>query len=126
MPKEDYEKAISGFIEQLTDKVSTCESRDKLINKISGAYQMGSNERFFTFLEELGLNYGKDEKESIRARNNFTHGGSNVSYEEVLKNTRTMYLLLARVILKLLGYDGQYIDTSVNGYPRKYIDEKIG
>ncbi|MBP3576549.1 MAG: hypothetical protein J6K15_00420 [Lachnospiraceae bacterium] len=126
MDKDAYEEAISEFVEQLEAKLGGCENKDKLLRKILNCYQMGANEKYYTFLDELGLEYGDAEKECIKARNCFTHGDNNDNYEEVIKHTKTMSLLLARSILKLLGYSGMYIDTSVLGYPRKHIDEKIG
>jgi len=126
MDKDAYEEAISEFMEQLEAKLGECKNKEKLLRKISGCYQMGANEKYYTFLDELGLEYGDAESACIRARNSFTHGDNNDNYEEVIKNTKTMSLLLARSILKLLGYSGMYIDTSVLGHPRKHIDEKIG
>ncbi len=126
MDKDAYEEAISEFVEQLEAKLGECENKDKLLRKISNCYQMGANEKYYTFLDELGLEYGDAERQCIKARNSFTHGDNNDNYEEVIKHTKTMSLLLARSILKLLGYSGMYIDTSVLGHPRKHIDEKIG
>ncbi len=126
MDKDAYESAISRFLEQVKDNLGECENRDILINKISNCYQMGANDRYYTFFEELGLEYGDSERKSIKARNSFTHGDKNDDDAEVIKATKTMSLLLARSILKLLGYNGMYIDSSVSGYPRKHIDEKIG
>lgn len=86
---------------------------------------MGVNDRYFIFLDELGLKYGEAETSCIKARNAYTHGDSGKDDLDTLQKTKTMFILLGRIILKLLGYDGEYIDETIPGFPRKMINEAI-
>ncbi len=128
---KSYESIVKDFIVQIEESLVECEYRDKILNKISNAYQIGVNDRYFIFLRELGLEYGDAEKSCIRARNAFTHGDKKVDDFETLQKTRTMFILFGRVILKLLEYDGQYIDETIkgegnHGFASKGINDSIG
>lgn len=120
-----YEKIINDFKLQIGEALEGCEYKTRILNKISNAYQMGANERYFVFLEELGLEYGTAEKNCIKERNSFTHGDNGRDEWDTLQNTRTMFILIGRIILKLLEYDGEYIDETLPGFLRKGINDKI-
>lgn len=120
-----YESIIKEHLEQIQDKLVDCEYKDNILRKISNCYQMGVNERYFIFLDELGLEYGEAEENSIRARNAFTHGDSGMDIEGTLQKTRTMFILFGRILLKLLSYEGEYIDETIPGFCRKKINDKI-
>ena len=126
-----YGEIIKDFLSQLREKMENSKYREKVLNKISSAYQIGVNDRYFIFLEELGLEYGESEKDCIKARNAFTHGDKKIDDFETLQKTRTMFILLGRVILKILGYEGQYIDETLKGekyqeFVCKGINDRIG
>lgn len=116
---KQYKAMLEPVHSLLEDVFQNCEYKDKILQKISNAYQMGVNERFFVFLTELGLEYSKAEKESLKARNSFTHGDNVSDYYETIQKTKTMFILLGRILLKFLGYEGEYIDETILGYPRK-------
>ena len=57
--------------------------------------------------------------------NLFAHGsyaGDNIDYEEHFMTNQVYECILHRVILKLLKYEGNYIDYGVIGYPEKNIN----
>ena len=60
----------------------------------------------------------------MRARNFSVHGsyksGGNDYYKQ-MRTSRIYECLLSRVILKLLDYEGQYVDYGTIGYPQKDI-----
>ena len=126
IPAKQYEAVIGDLKRQVADALGDCEFKENILNKISNAYQMGVNDRYFIFLRELGLEYGSAEEACIRARNAFTHGENGMDDRDTLQKTKTMFLLVGRICLKLLGYSDCYIDETLSGYPRKRIDEKIG
>lgn len=125
MDAAQYEHIINEFKEQIQEKLANCEYQRNIIGKITNAYQMGANDRYFIFLDEIGLEYGDAEKASIKGRNAFTHGDNSDDVDDTLKKTRTMYILLGRIFLKLLEYEGEYIDETLPGFPRKEINKKI-
>jgi len=107
---------------------------DRIFRRILNAYQMGSNEKIdFFFKEEIGLQIGEIEKKTMKYRNKPVHGNS--SKEErykLLEMTYAYQTLVNRAILKILSYDGEYVDyysfldsESKNEYIR-HIDEPIG
>jgi hypothetical protein len=79
------------------------------------------------FFEELGLPVGAGEDAVVRSRNISAHGGKSDRPHQDLVMLGTGYrTLLNRVILKVLGFKGEYIDYSVIGHPARGIDEPIG
>lgn len=125
MNASQYEVLIAEFLEGIEKSLADCEYKSNIMRKISNAYQMGVNDRYFIFLDELGLKYGEAETSCIKARNAYTHGDSGKDNLDTLQKTKTMFILLGRIILKLLGYDGEYIDETILGFPRKMINEAI-
>lgn len=101
------------------------DDRKKLMNKLRGAYSMSGNESLYLFFDRIGLNAGKFERDAIKARNPMAHGGPTIPKDlGKASKLRTAYqTLFARMLLKLLKYDGLYIDYSSVGCPARHIDE---
>ena len=90
---------------------------------------MGVRERFDIFFEEINLQVGDLERKALKERNIMTHGGSNCNDEELQKQllvNGAYFVLLNRVILKIIGYKGDYIDYAAIGCPDKNISEVAG
>jgi len=89
---------------------------------------MGVNEKFDFFFEEIELPIGDGERAAIKGRNAMAHGARYKSGTErqLVSLTRAYETLLHRVLLKLLAYDGEYVDYSVVGWPQRALKEPIG
>jgi hypothetical protein len=91
---------------------------------------MGANDRLRFFFDEIGLPVGEAEWQAVRERNPMAHGASSVfdgtANEKMTKATRVYKTFFHRVVLKLLGYDGFYIDYGVLGHPSRAIDVPSG
>lgn len=46
--------------------------------------------------------------------------------EEMIMLTHAYHTLFHRTLLKLLGYEGMYIDYATLGLPKRHIDEPVG
>ena len=91
---------------------------------------MGVNERFDFFFEEIGLPVGERERKAIKARNRVAHASSGLlnerAYRDMLNSARSYRTLFNRILLKIIGYDGSYIDHSTLGWPERPLDQPIG
>ena len=61
---------------------------------------------------------GKKEKDALKARNFSAHGsfgGDNVDYNEQFMMSQVYECILVRAVLKLLKYEGNYIDYGTLG-----------
>lgn len=124
--KDEYEKKMREVLAEVERIWDGHPYAGRIYNRIAGCYQMGANEQLWLFFEEIGLECGELEKRAWKARNNNAHGqGSAGDVEKEIQNTKVMFLLLARTILKLLGYEGEYIDTAQIGFPRKRLEEAV-
>lgn len=128
--EKDYLNLIKKEKEQLEIKLSSIEGGEIMLNKILGAFRKGPNEKMNIFFSAINIEIGKLEKNSINLRNKMAHGARDYSKDKNIYNDlihSTVYkVLFHRIILKLIGYDGYYIDYSLQGCPSKHIDKKAG
>ncbi len=69
---------------------------------------------------------GKVERQAIKARNTTAHGAASYSDEKIVEllGFQSAYqTLFNRVILKILGFEGKYIDTTAASFVERGIDE---
>jgi hypothetical protein len=79
--------------------------------------------------ETIGLAIGKVEKDALKARNKMAHSSmgeiDDREIAETLRYSQAYETLFNRIFLKLLGYDGDYIDYFTPGYPHRHIAASI-
>ncbi|MBS7787648.1 hypothetical protein KIH23_10095 [Flavobacterium sp. CYK-55] len=129
-----FTKLIKDELESISKKIDTIKLEDPthreiILNKIKGSSQRGANEKLFMMFEILELPVGEIEKEAIKARNKMAHTSfGDISDEEIIKTihlTHAYESLFNRIILKILSYDGDYIDYYTLGFPSRNINEFI-
>lgn len=129
LPKREFDKLIEDGMRIIVSKLQGQKYGDRIIRKISDAYRMTQNEQLAFFFEEIGLNIAEVENEALKGRNVMAHGSSGRSDEELwylIYLTRSYQTLFHRILLKILGYTGNYIDYSTEGWPERHIDEPLG
>jgi hypothetical protein len=134
--KKHYYIEPSEFKETIKDELVAIElklkdnnDRDKIMNKLKGSSQRGSNEKLEMMFEILNLPIDKIERKAIKARNKMAHSSlGDISMDEIketIRLTRAYETLFHRIFLKILCYDGQYIDYYSLGHPKRNINEPI-
>ena len=98
---------------------------------MKGAFQTSAGERTEWFFEEIALRLGDRERAARKARNAPAHGGlggdvSDEKIDDAIWHSNIYKTLFARTVLKLLDYQGEYIDRGTMGFPRRSLDEPIG
>ncbi|PTT01900.1 hypothetical protein DBR11_06290 [Pedobacter sp. HMWF019] len=130
LPQKEYDTLIANEVSSLTAKLSTFDGGEIIINKLKGAFRKGPNEKINFFLSILGLDIEKQEKAAINLRNKMTHGNRNYSNDKTVNEdvvlSRVYHVLFNRIVLKILGYDGYYIDYSIQRSPSKPIKMGAG
>jgi hypothetical protein len=104
-------------------------SRFHILRKMKNCFQMSGNEQLSALFDELGLPIGTQERAAIKARNSPAHGGGAAGDAELTalhRHSATYKVLFERVFLKILGYEGTYIDRSSVGFPLRCLDEPPG
>jgi len=119
--KDDYYKLIKDEIDQIKIKLSSLDGGQIILNKILVAYRKGPNEKMTHFFEVIGIKIDKQEKEALNLRNKVIHGrrdynNDNILYDDLILSWKYL-VLFNRIILSLLGYQGNYIDYSLRGAP---------
>lgn len=72
--------------------------------------RLSINKSFEVFFEEIGMQFSEVELGAIKARNNPVHGNiiDTETYRDLIIYTEVYQILVNRVILTLLGFDGLY------------------
>jgi hypothetical protein len=130
LQREEYKKILGPEFEIIKNRLLSTEYGNRMVSKITRAYEMSQNEMLYSFFDEISLPLGKHENNALRARNKMAHDALRTSSKqeivEAICLTNAYKTFFHRIILKVLGYTGPYVDYSIPGYPVKDIDEPIG
>lgn len=128
---ESIKKKLENKEKEIKDKFNSFEEKiniDFIYNGIRKRLQfindMGVMDRFNQFFNEINLKVGNKEWDAIRARHSIAHGRASTKDEDIDKfftHSMIFVTLLNKVILKLLGYSGDYIDRNIIGWNDKYL-----
>jgi len=130
LSQEDFLELIKKEKLILEEKLKSVEGVQIMLNKILGAFRKGANEKMNIFFQSIGLNVGTSEKKAINLRNKMAHSSKDYNVNKNVFNdlvfSRIYETLFNRILLKLLGFEGYYIDYSIKGCRLKHIDEVSG
>jgi len=130
LPKEEFSALVEEEFANIADKLGDNSYKDRLLRKMRGANNRGSGERVELFFQELGLNIDTLEKKAIKARNKMIHGKITPTGQEQLEDLIRLSFayrtLFHRVVLKILGYSGNYLDYTTEGLPERAVEEAAG
>lgn len=122
-PKQEFQTVKSQLVEILDTQLKDSEYKTAVKNKVDQLNQMSVRDRNELFFQQLGIEYGEREMQAIRVRNVYAHGGSesDQSIETMIDAKVVLQLLYAKIVLKLLHYQGPYINWSKPGHPREEL-----
>jgi hypothetical protein len=127
MPEKDFEALTQGAFSSIETALGTNPDKDKILGRLKGVNRFGTNETFVVFFNELGLPISDVERYVIRIRNRIVHGNAGANDGHALvHNMRAYRAFVNRVLLKCLGYSGNYIDYSCSEFPERDIDSPLG
>jgi hypothetical protein len=130
MQKKDFDALLGAELASAKSKLESHKYGAKILNKLRHAYEMSAKDSLQYFFDDIGLSVGKTEWDAINERNPMAHGAARVfdgtTNERMIQATRVCQTLFHRIVLKLLGYDGTYIDYGTLGHPIKHISEPSG
>jgi len=132
LPKKKFSALIEEELASIADKLGDNPNKERILRKIQSANNRGSGETVEDFFKKLGLNIGAAEKKAMRARNKMIHSRVTASGQEQIKDLVRLSFayrtLFHRVMLKLLGYSGKYLDYTAEGLPlpEKEVEEAAG
>jgi hypothetical protein len=124
MKKQAFESLLEEEIKELKIKLENKPGGDKILASMLQAYCLGITERYRVFFEEIGLSIDANEWEAIKARHTSVHGHmifDKTNWRLIAQHVNTFETLLHKVLLKILGYSGTYIDRSVVGWTDKQL-----
>jgi len=128
----EFNEFIDTIKEELVSiekKLGSNPNKGIILNKLKGSAQRGSNEKLEMMFEIIKLPVDKIERKAIRARNKMAHSSlGDISEKEIIETvrmTRAYETLFNRILLKILSYNGQYIDYYTLGHPNRNIYEPI-
>jgi len=126
---DDFVEIIEDELSSIEEKLDGNPHKEIILRKLKGSSQRGSNEKFQMMFEIIQLPVGSIEKKAIKARNKMAHSSmGSISEEKIRKTirmTRAYETLFNRILLKILSYEGNYIDYYTFGHPNRKINESI-
>lgn len=127
LAKKEYDELLASEFNFIEEKLRENVYQQRMLNKIKNSYNMGANERLDFFFSEIDLPIGETEGKAIKGRNSMAHGDimNDQEIEKMVRLTRAFQTLFHRILLKILGFDGDYIDRSTVGWPRRHINEPM-
>jgi hypothetical protein len=128
MPKEAFDTVTRDLFAMVEEKLGTQTHAKEIMDNLRGAYRMSGNEEVRRFFTRIGLTVGKVENKARRRANDPAHGTVTTggAIREFIVHARAYQVLFARVFLRLLGYDGLYVDYATPGFPSRPLNEPAG
>ena len=80
------------------------------------------------FFSALDLKLGASERAAMKARNTPAHGGIKVGadFRRLTKDAHAYRVLFVRTFLRLLSYEGAYVDRTTLGHPSRAVADRAG
>ncbi len=122
--KDKFENLLHEEIGAIKSKLKSKQYGDNITNRIQNAYCMGVADRFLFFFKEIALDVSKKEQDAIDARHAIAHGrmpNKKSEWKRLIRQSQTYETLFHKIVLKLLGYSGTYIDRSTLGWKNKKL-----
>jgi len=129
IPAKTYRQLLKDELASIRKKLQGVDNSRPVLNSIEYAYNMSSGRaRRIAFFDEINLKTGPVEEQAITGRHGMAHGAAtDEQHDQKLRQDRRVYVtLFERVLLKVLGYQGTYIDRSTLGFSDRPIDEPQG
>jgi hypothetical protein len=128
--KQVYYDLIKENKMALELKLENYEFGNRLLNRLQNPFSLGMGEKNTLFLEALGITIAKNSKENkaLQARNVMAHSSienDDESIKKYLMLTHAYTSLFHRILLKIMGFDGSYVDYSTLGYPERKMSENL-
>ena len=114
--KSEYKHQIKEIKSLFLEKFS---EHKPLIDKFNQLNTVSINKSFERFFEEIGMEIGEIEHEAINSRNNPAHGNDigTEDFHDLIICADVYRIILNRVILLLLDFDGEYVMDKLNHFP---------
>jgi hypothetical protein len=127
LAKKEFDALTTDEFARIEAKLAHVEGREFVMGTLRKAFEVrGVVVKRNTFLKELKLPVGPVEEAAFRARGGAAHGGGAVSEEErrsMIRHGDAYRTAFARVVLKILGYSGSYVDYSAPDFPETLLDQ---
>lgn len=129
--KKKYIQLIQDELLSLENKLKDYKFCDFVVNRLKHPSNYGIGEKLSLFFNELGFIINNDsiESKALLARNKMSHSSvsriSEAKAKSFIRYAAVYINLYHRIILKILQYDGTYIDHYSNNFPNRKLNENI-
>jgi hypothetical protein len=125
MSKTSFDEMSGDALALIEERLGKESGAKEVMNNLRRAYRMSGNEEVRAFFAKIGLQLSPVEEAAMRAANVPAHGtmtpGSKI--RDYVVHGRAYRTLFARTFLRLLGYDGPYLDRTSPGFPSRALSE---
>jgi hypothetical protein len=125
--KCEFDALTADLIIELRKRIETRGAPEEIARNFAGANRMGLGAQMRAFFDELQLPVGLRENAAMKARHRSAHGASSGDeLNELVRLGNAYRTLFDRVFLRLLGYEGDYVDRTTEGHPSRPLREPAG
>lgn len=127
MPKDEFARVLDENLPRLESGWKDSDNGQKVLDKIKRSNEIGIMERYRVFFKEIDLFVSEKEWGAIKKRHVFVHGEAlfdKTNWNAIAQSKKTFETLFNRVLLKLLDYQGTFIDRSTIGWPNVCLNER--
>ena len=124
LDKDKFENLLQEEIKSIENKLKDYPDGSKILENILRSNEAGIMKRYRIFFEEVGLKINDNEWEAINERHVFVHGKAlldKIDWRKVAIHAQVYEVLFNKIVLKVLGYSGSYIDYTTLGCPEAQL-----
>jgi hypothetical protein len=126
--QELFDGVAGARLEEIEKATRGDTSWQPVLHRLRQANRRGIADTVRALLEKNGLRTGEVEREALNARHRFAHGGQGRGDDDLFLFPVVFALesLINRIVLRLIGYDGPYVDYSTVERPKRDLEVPLG
>ncbi len=130
MPKKEFEALSGSDLDAAEENLARVGTESGWQGGHEWPFSLATNESKEFFFEELDLLIGPVEQAPLRVRNSMAYEPSTLldegRHQDLFDHTQSYRTHFNGVLLKLLGYDGGYVDYSARWRPERPLYPPFG
>lgn len=132
LPEKDFNTLFEEELKSIAQKIAELKipepDKNAMGDKFKNAYQRGHAQTLKGLYRHLGIKLTQLEKDALAQRHKMTHGSATKNRDELEQKVlyaRACHSFLNRILLKVLGYKGEYTDFYTQGLPSRPVEQGI-
>lgn len=128
--KSDYKKLVESELKSLEINLKNFALKENILNKLRNPFQLSVTDKLKMFFKTLSFEFDNKsvENRALKSRNIMAHSTLETNEEnvvDIVRLTRAYESLFNRTLLKIMSFNGKYIDYYSLGHFERDLCENI-